>query len=549
MQRGRKMKVRKTRLGWGVAKKRLALCIAIAVTASLAVAGCAATEPEAAPGGDRTYVKWVTNGDPMGTGLNAQFASGNSATTFSSQILEPLIFASGDGKLSPGLAKSWELSGDGLKLTLEIRKGVTWHDGKPFTAKDVQFNFQEIVPLAILGAEITKRISAVKIVGDSTVTIELEKPFGPFLETVAEQYMLPKHLYEGTDYVTNSANNEGIVGTGPMKFGTYTPGVEIMLVKNPDYWGGKVQVDRAFFVQIADINTRQEALFAGELDESQVSASALKRVMDDKNTELRLEGYYPSLIHMFFNTRSQYLSDPAVRAAVFSALDRDKIVKTAMYGIGGKAANGFVPESYDWAVNKKVDFAANFRRDIKAINTTLDKAGFPVGADGKRFTLRIRYVQSLQDLVTTGDMMKSMLDEVGIGLEILGTSSQIYLEGLYKTHDYDLAITRQTLGPEPSVGLTRWFACNKTDELNANPTGMCDPEIEAALDLALGATDQAERGKHYKKVQERAEKLMFYVPLYWYYNANPAVNTSRWTGVAPKEYRERLSWTTMTPVS
>ena len=67
--------------------------------------------------------------------------------------------------------------------------------------------------------------------------------------------------------------------------------------------------------------------------------------------------------------------------------------------------------------------------------------------------------------------------------------------------------------------------------------------------LNLSATDQAERGKHYKKVQERAEKLMFYVPLYWYYNANPAVNTSRWTGVAPKEYRERLSWTTMTPVS
>ncbi|MGO2111511.1 MAG: ABC transporter substrate-binding protein [Pseudoclavibacter sp.] len=540
------MKITKTRPTWGRAKSRLVASLAMGLVGTLALAGCAPASGD--EGAETTYVKWITYGDPMGIGLNAQFASGNAATAFSSQILEPLIFASGDGEVSPGLATDWELSDDALTLTLNLREGVTWHDGEPFTAEDVKFNFEEIVPLAIMGAEITKRLTSVDIIDDHTVAMNMSEPLGPILETIAEQYMLPKHLYEGTDFVTNEANYEGIIGTGPMQFGEYNPGAEIVLVKNPDYWGGESQVDRAYFVQMADENTRQESLFAGELDETLVAASALERVRDSSDTDFRTSGHYPGIVPMFLNTRSEYLSDPAVRHAVFSALDRDAMVETAMYGIGGKTANGFMPDAWDWAASDEVDFAADFPRDIPAINEALDEAGFPVGEDGKRFTLRLRYIQSVADLVATVDMLQSQLAEVGIGVELLGTTSQLYLEGVYETFDYDIGVTVQNLGPEPSVGMMRWFTCNPDDRTNANSTGICDSEIDEAAALALQTTDRDERAEYYKEVQERASELMYYVPLYWNLNANPVVNTTRWTGVEPKEYRERLSWTTMTPV-
>ncbi|WP_188711067.1 ABC transporter substrate-binding protein [Microbacterium faecale] len=484
----------------------------------------------------------------MGIGLNAQFASGNAATAFSAQILEPLIFASGVGELTPGLATDWELSDDALTLTLNLREGVTWHDGEPFTAEDVKFNFEEIVPLAIMGAEITKRLTTVEIIDDHTVAMKLSDPLGPILEVISEQYMLPKHLYEGTDFVTNEANYAGIIGTGPMKFGEYNPGVEIVLVKNPDYWDGESQVDRAYFVQMADENTRQEALFAGELDETLVAASALERIRDSEQTDFRRTGYFPGIMPVFFNTRSEYLSDPAVRRAIFASFDRDAMVDKAMYGIGGQTATGFMPDAWDWAASEEVDFAEDFPRDLDAINAALDEAGFPVGADGKRFTLRIRYIQSVDDLAATVDIMQSQLAEVGIGVELLGTTSQVYLEGVYDTFDYDIGVTTQRLGPEPSVGMMRWFTCNPDDRTNANSTGVCDSEIDEAAALALSTTDRDERAEHYKRLQERAAELMYYAPLFWNLNADPSINTTNWTDAEPKEFRERLSWTTMQPV-
>ena len=429
-------------------KARLGAGIAIVIAGSLAVAGCTSAPP--AEEGERVYVKWVTAGDPMNTGLNAQFASGLSATTFSSQILEPLIFASGDGELSPGLARSWVLSEDGTSLALEIREGAAWHDGEPFTPEDVKFNFEEIVPLSIYGASLGERIDSVDVDGN-TVTIELTDTYGPLLETIAEQYLLPKHLYEGTDYVTNPANYEEITGTGPMMFGSYEPGVEVVLIKNPDYWGGEVQVDRAIFAQIVDINTRTEALFAGELDEAQVPASALERVAASENLALATEGYYPSLIHMFFNTERPQLSDPEVRRAVYAALDVDEMIEKALYGVGGEAANGFFPDAYGWARSDRVDFSKEFPRDLDAIGEALDEAGYPIGADGKRFTLDVRFVGSLEDLVAIGGLMESQLSEVGVGVNILATSASIYQEAVYTTGEYDLALTRVTLGPDPGA--------------------------------------------------------------------------------------------------
>jgi peptide/nickel transport system substrate-binding protein len=491
---------------------------------------------------------YAVNGDPMTVGLNAQFVGGTYPILFSAQLMDTLIFLSDDYKMSPGLAEDWEVSPDGLSLTLRLRQGVKWHDGKPFTAEDVKFNFEEIVPLQTFGAMLAKRIESVEITGESTVVVRLKQPFGPLLETVSQQFMLPKHVYEGTDYVTNEANKKPI-GTGPMKYGSYTPGQEVVLVKNPDYWGDKSQVDRAVYTVMADPNSRAEALFAGEIDGGVLDPSQQERVSADENTRLLEHGMFPQVVTTMFNTQSRYLKDPAVRAAIFATYDRAAFAKTAMSGVG-KPANTFVPSQFGWAAHPGVDFDKSFPRDLDAINKALDDAGFERGPDGTRFTLKVRYIFTLTEVVATVQMAQSMLKEVGIATELVGSGGAVYSEGIYAKGDFDLAFVRTTIGPDPSLGVANWYQCNKKRTPGSNPTGLCDPEIDAAAAAALDSNDKTKRGEALKRLQARAEKLMFYAPIAWFNGGFPTISTARWQGQdAPREMAERFPWSKMTPAA
>lgn len=522
--------------------RRRGRLLAAVVAGALALAGCSGG---GGGDGDRIWVRAI-NGDPMTMGLNAQLVTGSIPKTFSAQIMDPLIFVASDSTLSPALAQSWEVSPDGLDLTLQLREGVRWHDGEPFTAEDVKFNFEEIVPLSTYGAGLAERIASVEITDPNTVVVHLDRPYGPLLEAVGEQFMVPKHVYEGTDYVTNQANKEPI-GTGPMKFGHYTPGQEVVLEKNPDFWGGEVQVDRAVFTIIPDPNSRAEALFSGEIDEAILDVSQQDRVAADEHTQLMEAGTFPEYIPMMFNARGEHLADPAVRAAVFAAADRTAIADTALAGVGTPAKRLF-PDRPEWALNTDIDFDRDFPHDLDAINATLDRAGFPRGPDGLRFTLTLRYISSLTATAATAEMVKSMLAEVGIGAELVGTSGAVFTEKVYKDNDFDLAFLRTSLGAEPSIGITRWYTCNERKAAASNPSGICDPQIDAAAAAALAATDQTERGEAYKELQTRAAELMIQAPLAWFNGGFPTVSTARWHGLEePQALAERKAWLTMTP--
>jgi len=518
--------------------------VALLATTALALGACSAGG-ESPEGGDRVWVR-AMNGDPMTVGLNAQFTTGTVPSLFSAQILDPLIFMSGDYQLSPGLATDWELSEDGLELTLHLREGVTWHDGEPFTAEDVKFEFDELVPLNVSGAPLAERIASTDIVDDHTVRIRLTEPYGPLLETISQQYMLPKHVYEGTDYLTNDANKE-LIGTGPMMYDSYKPGNEVVLVKNPDYWGGEVQVDRAVYTTIADPNSRAQALFADELDQAILDPSQQQRVAEDPDTELLTDGEFPQNVLTIFNTASEYLKDAAVRKAIFSTLDREAIVETTMPGVG-TAAERFFPDSPEWAVDMDIDFSTEYPVDIDAANKALDDAGFPRGSDGTRFTLRTVYILTLTEVVGAVEMAQSMLGELGIKLELTPVGGAEYVEKVYKEGDFDLAFVRTNLGADPSLGIVRFYVCNVDKKVGFNPSRICDPELDAAAAKALDTSDQAVRGEALRDLQRRADELMFNAPLAWYNGAFPTNNNSRWEGQDKRDLMaERMPWTTMQP--
>jgi peptide/nickel transport system substrate-binding protein len=517
---------------------------AVAAVAALALALTACSG--GGGGGDDGERVWVRamNGDPMTTGLNAQFTTGTVPSLFSAQILDPLIFMNGDFKTSPGLATDWKLSDDGLTFTMNLRHDVKWHDGKPFTAEDVKFDFDELVPLNVAGSQLAERLKDTEIVDDDTVVLHLSKPFGPLVETISQQYMLPKHIYEGTKYLTNEANKE-LIGTGPMMYDSYSPGKQVVLVKNPDYWGGVSKVDRAVYSTIADPNSRAQALFADEIDEAILDPSQVDHVDTDPDTELLTGGEYPQDDIMIFNAESKYLKDVAVRKALYSALDRKAIAKTAMAGVG-EVATTFLPDTLDWAVDHDVDFEKMYPFDPAAANKALDEAGFPRGADGKRFTLKVVYILTLNEVVSAVQMAESMFADLGIDLKLVPVGGAQYVDSVYTKGDYDLAFVRSNLGADPSLGVVRYFVCNPDRKSGFNPSGICDDQIDKAAAAAVDTADRAARGEALKALQARAAELMFNVPLAWYRGAYPTINSSRWKGQDKRDLMaERMPWQTM----
>ena len=532
-------------------RNRLLMTTAALAVAALTLAACtqggngASTGGGSDAGGERLYVQAIS-GDPQS--MNGQVTSGAVPTMFSAQLMDPMIRLSNDYQLSPGLAEEWEVSDDGLTVTLHLRDGVTWHDGEPFTAEDVKFNFEEIVELQTFGAGLASRIASVDIVDPSTVEITLTEPYGPVLETIALQFMLPKHVYEGTDYVTNPANLAP-VGTGPMMFDSFQSGAEVILVKNPDYWDGEVVVDRAVYPIMADPNSRALSLFAGEVDRAELDPAQQSQAEGRANVVQMTGGGFPQVITMMMNGVSENLSDPAVRALVFAAVDRGQIVDVALGG-KGEPAETFFPPELDWAVNDDINFSKDFPRDIDAINEGLDAAGFPKGSDGYRFTLNVRYITELSEVASTAEMVQAQLEEVGIKVNLVGTTSAVYTEKVYTESDFDIAFLRSTLGADPSLGIVRWYDCNPNKAAATNPSGICDDQISQAAKAALASTDREVRGQAFRDLQERAAELIFYAPVAWYSGWLPTLNTSRWNGMDERMPTTNLvPWTLMKPVS
>lgn len=508
-------------------KTRIAAVAAVAV-AALVLAGCTAGGGGGGGGGETkkeaVFISAIGE-DPVG--LNAQIVNSPGTLEISAPMLEPLIGLSSDYALFPLLAKKWEFSEDGLQLTLHLQDDVTWHDGEPFTSADVKFNFDETMPLQTYGPAMLEHIASVEAPDEKTVVVTLNSPYGPILETLGLQLMLPKHIYEGTDITTNPANLAPI-GTGPMKFESYTSGQEIVLVKNADYWGGDVKVDRVVYPIMSDPNARTLSLLSGDVDQAAVDPSQQKQVEANPDLVHVTTGFFPQAVVLEMNAKNEFLSNVDVRAAVFSAIDREAIAEVALSG-QAEVAEGFFPDSIGWAVDKDVNFTKDFPFDPKAINKKLDELGYAKGADGLRFTLNVKYISTLTDTAAAAEQAKSMLADVGIGLNLLGVASANFTDSVYTQGDFDLAFLRSTVSADPSLGISRWYQCNPDKIAARNPSGICDEEIETAAAGAASTTDRDERAKHFGVMQQRARDLIFFAPLVWTNASFPTVNTSRWT--------------------
>jgi peptide/nickel transport system substrate-binding protein len=372
-----------------------ALLLVVLVAAVVACGPTAAPVTEATPGAPVTEATEAPppEGPPSGgtivvglqaepTTLDSQQISDYNSHRAAYGIYDMLLRFEDEGtEVEPGLAERWDISDDGTVYTLYLRQGIKFHDGTDFNAEAVKFNIDRQIdpdhPYSDTGefpyAEFTwGMVDSVDVVDEYTVTFTLKDRFAPFLNHLAmhpaamaspaaiEQY--------GRDFSINP------VGTGPFKFVSWTPGVEVVLEKNPDYWRGEVYVDRVIYRPIIEDQSRLTELEAGSVNFIvNVPPDDLARLQQDARfTVVEQPGMHTWWVA--FNHTREPFTDVRVRQAMNHAVNKQAIVDNILQGTGTLAVNPLPPVVWSYT-----DDVQTYDYDPDRARELLAEAGYPDG--------------------------------------------------------------------------------------------------------------------------------------------------------------------------
>ena len=453
-----------------------------------------------------TLVTAITGNPPdLMTGIGTNLLT----SVIGGQIFDMLVTVDRNMRPQPGLAKSWEISPDGLAYTFKLQENVKWHDGKPFTSEDVAYSFLEISrkyqPVAAAAFADIKRIDTPDPL---TVVIHLANPdpsFFPWTFAAPAAHVYPKHVYEGTDPRQNPAKFKPI-GTGPFVFKDWARGSHITLERNPNYFDAdKVYLDRLIFQIMPEANARQLALERGDVDHLpyfSLATSAVQPLTKRQDTEV-IDTARPAFgeIIMFFNMRNEPLSKKEVRHAIAYGIDRNVLVRLALSG-RGKVATGPIRSDNTPFYTPDIE---KYQRNAARANGMLDKAGYPRKAGGTRMTLRLSYEGSGEggSLQSAAEIMREQLREIGINLQLVPSDPASWQQNAFIKWDFDMTMGSFLTGPDPKIGVARLYMTQYIVPRNgSNLMGYSNPEVDALFDKAAVELDVKKRAGLYHQIQK-----------------------------------------------
>jgi peptide/nickel transport system substrate-binding protein len=341
-------------------------------------------------------------------------------------VFEGLTRINSDGSVSPALAESWEISDDGKVYTFKLHDGVKFHDGTDFTAEDVKFTLDRaraddsVNPQKPLFAA----IDTVEVVDPTTVKVTLKNPLGSFLYNMGwgEAVIVAPESADG--------NKETPVGTGPFKFDNWAKGSSITLVKNPDYWGEPVALEKAEFRIIPDAAAAIPALLSGDVQafSNMPIGDGLPQIEADPRFKVVLGSTEGETV-LSTNNKKAPFDKLEVRQAIAHALNREEIIAGTPPGLGTPIGSHFAPHHPAY-----VDLTGTYPYDPEKAKELLAAAGYP---DGFSATLKLPPPGYARD---GGQIIASQLRQVGINLEIIPVEWADWLGQVFKEKDYDLSI-------------------------------------------------------------------------------------------------------------
>ncbi len=406
----------------------------------------------------------------------------------------------------PSLAKSWELSDDKLTYTFHLQENVKFHDDQPMTADDVIFSLTRFhMELSPRARPIFQKIKEAKAPDAHTVVLTLDSPFDPFMLMfdATASAIVPKHIYDGTDYRTNPANQKPI-GTGPFQFVEWQRGNFIRMKRFDDYWKpGQPYLDEIIYRIIPDSQSRALALQTGQVQMTQandIEPFDVPRFRAMPNLEVELKGweYASQLSWIEINHRVKPLDDVRVRQAISHALDRNFILNKLWFGIG-KVASGPIASTtrfYDPAVAKLQPY------DPRTANQLLDAAGLKPDAKGVRFTIKQLALPYGEVWTRLAEYFRTSLRQVGIEVVLETTDAGAWARRI-GDWDYETSTNFLSQYGDPTLGVERSYVSSNIKKITfTNTGGYSNPKVDELFATARNSPDPAVRQQAFTGVQK-----------------------------------------------
>ena len=457
----------------------------------------------------------ITSTDP-----HYQNATPNNAAL--GTIFEPLTILTGEGQIVPGLATEWR-NVDDLTWEFDLRD-ATFHDGAPVTAEDVVYslqrpgNIQSPAPFT----PYTKAITGMEAVDADTVRLSTAAPYPLLPLDLSRVYIVSKAVAEANDTQAMNLGN-GVIGTGPYKFVSFTPDEQLSLARNPDYWGEPAEWENVQVRVIADDAARTTALLSGGVDAIEnVPTPDVERMRSEEGVNFA-SGKSQRFVFLFLDSgRDQPpgvlgkdgeplaenpLKDARVRQAVNLSINRQAIADRVMMGLAYPSNNIVFDEGEGFVAGLE-----NPPFDPDKAKALLAEAGYE---DGFKITIASPNNRMINDEKVV-QAVAQMLTRVGIETAVDAMPFSVIASRGQKG-EFGVSMMSWGSTTEGSTPIRQMLACKDADKGwgAVNWGNYCNEEVDALLEKALSTVDTAER----KAILEEAiTKLMddvAFVPLYF----------------------------------
>ncbi len=460
-------------------------------------------------------------------------------------------------EVEPSLAESWESSEDGLTWTFHLRRDAAWHDGQPFTAHDVEFTFNRItynedIPASSRPAFHFRYLDqasgqweespmTVTALDDYTVRCVLPVPFAPFLRSMGTA-IYPKHILEAR--VDDGSFNDTwgidtdpaeIIGTGPFTIGSYVPGEQVVLKRNPNYWlkdddgNALPYLDEIVHVIVPELDAELASFLDGVSDVHGVLGEELAQVeplQEDENFTIHRRGPAFGTTFLGFNMnpgesspgtpylapeKLEWFSNVQFRRAVAHSIDKDAIINGVQHGEAYPQWSSISPAAGDFH-NPDV---RRYEYDLDRAGEILDDLGWTDNdGDGIRedddgnaikFTLITNSGNTVRERV--GEIIAAGMTDIGLGVDYRRVEFGDLVQRLTTSYDWEAMIVGFTGSSDPYGGISFWHSSEGFHvwrPYQEQPATEWEAEIDDLYIRASQELDHDKRVEYYHRAQEVA---------------------------------------------
>ena len=447
-----------------------------------------------------------------------------------SYIFDTLMWKDESG-LIPYLAEDYSVSEDGLTYTFQLRKGVSFTDGTPFTAEDVKFTFDYMKEHPYKWVSVSM-VEEASVVDEHTVEIKLNKTYNPFLSDVAGSLpILPKHIWENVTEPETFTEPEAAISTGPFILENYDSAAGTYTLKaNEDYFYGDVQIDKLVIANVSGGDSK-EALLSGEIAAApNISYKAAMSLKDSPEYTV-LEGPGLSVTRLYFNFDEEAMAVKEIRQAMYHAVNLDEIVEKAYGGAGYPGSAGHVQPGTPW-YNPDV---RQYAYDVETAKKMLSEAGAAdsngdgiLEYNGEEMSYMLTFTENDEKLA---ELLVSYMKAVGIEL-VPQSADDATVKAAISEGNFELAFnTNGSFGGDP-VFLSRFATVGADGAPSVTGQGGTTWESEEYNRIYNESAVEQDDAKRHQQVNELQEIIAEELPCLtlYYKKAVAAYNNTIFDG-------------------